>query len=48
MKYIVYNIENDTKVKLELYIDTLSNGKPTNGGIWKKVGELIDAGTWPS
>ena len=48
MKYIVYNIENDTKVKLELYIDTLSNGNPINSGIWTKVGEIIDAGNWPS
>jgi len=48
MKYIVYNMENNTKVKLELYIDTLSNGNPINGGIWTKVGEIIDAGNWPS
>ncbi len=48
MKYIVYNIDKNTKVKLELYIDTLSNGNPLNGGVWIKVGETIDKGYWPS
>ena len=48
MKYIVYNLENNTKVKLELYIDTLSNGNLVNGGVWTKVGEIIDVGNWPS
>ncbi|WP_299255303.1 T9SS type A sorting domain-containing protein [uncultured Cytophaga sp.] len=46
MKYIVTNIENNTKVKLEVYIDSTSNGNPTNGGNWVKVGEVIDAGNW--
>ncbi|WP_028978373.1 hypothetical protein [Sporocytophaga myxococcoides] len=48
MKYVVYNIENNSKVKLELYIDTLSDGNPVNGGIWEKVGELTDEGNWPA
>jgi hypothetical protein len=48
MKYLVYNIENDTKVKLELYIDSISSGTITNGGAWKKVGEVVDNGDWPS
>jgi hypothetical protein len=52
MKFITYNIENDKKVKLELYIDTVSdvsNGKaPLNGGHWELVGAMIDSGSnWP-
>jgi len=48
MKYIIYNIESNSKVKLELYIDTLSDGNPVNGGFWEKVGEVTDAGNWPA
>lgn len=48
MKYLVYNILGDTKVKLQLYIDSVSNGSPQNGGHWEKVGEVIDAGHWRS
>jgi hypothetical protein len=48
MKYIITNIENNTKVRLEVYIDSTSNGNPVNGGNWKKVGEVIDAGSWPA
>lgn len=48
MKYIIYNIENNTKVKLEVYIDSVSNGNPVNGGHWEKVGEVTDAGSWPA
>ncbi len=47
MKYIIYNIENNTKVKMEVYIDSVSNGNPKNGGVWVKVGEVIDQGNWP-
>lgn len=47
MKYLIYNIENDTKVKMEVYIDSVSNGNPENGGIWIKVGEVTDQGNWP-
>ena len=47
MKYLTYNIENNTKVKLELYIDSISNGTPVNGGHWEKVFELVDEGNWP-
>jgi hypothetical protein len=46
MKYLCYNIENNAKVKLELYIDSVSNGNPQNGGHWEKVGEVIDEGSW--
>jgi hypothetical protein len=48
MKYLCYNIQNNTKVKLELYIDSVSNGKPNNGGYWEKVGEVVDEGNWPA
>ncbi|MEN9354903.1 MAG: hypothetical protein RL318_2228, partial [Fibrobacterota bacterium] len=48
MKYIVRNIDNDAHVKLELYIDTVSNGTPVNGGMWQKVGAVVDSGTWSS
>jgi hypothetical protein len=48
MKYLVYNIENNTKVKLELYIDSTTNGTAYNGGVWHKVGEAIDKGDWPA
>ncbi|HEX2958936.1 MAG TPA: hypothetical protein VHO70_19030 [Chitinispirillaceae bacterium] len=48
MKYIVYNIDSNTKVKLELYIDSTSGGNITDGGVWKKVGEVIDTKDWPT
>jgi hypothetical protein len=48
MKYLAYNIDNNTKVKLELYIDSTTGGTITNGGAWKKVGEAIDNGDWPA
>lgn len=47
MKFVVYNINNKS-VKLELYIDSVSNGNPLNGGIWKMVGSVIDSGNWPA
>jgi hypothetical protein len=48
MKYLCYNLENNAKAKLELYIDSVSNAKPQSGGHWEKVGEVIDDGNWPS
>jgi len=48
MKFLVYNIMNNTQVKLELYIDSVSNGDPQDGVCWEKVGEVIDSGAWPS
>ena len=48
MKYLVYNIDNDSKVKLELFIDSTTNGEATDGGKWEKVGEVIDDGNWPA
>ncbi len=47
MKFICYNMENDSKVKLELYIDSLSQGIMENFAGWEKVGEVIDDGNWP-
>ncbi len=46
MKFIAYNFNNDTNVKLELYIDNTSNGDVTNGGEWTLVGEKVDDGSW--
>jgi hypothetical protein len=48
MKYVVYNVNNNSAVKLELYIDSVSNGEPLNGGNWELVGAIIDSGSWPS
>lgn len=42
MKFIVYNI-TDVSVKLELYIDSTSNGEPASAK-WEKVGEALDEG----
>jgi hypothetical protein len=51
MKFIVYNIDNDTHVKLETYIDTVSDvagGPPAQGGHWDFVGAMVDSGSnWP-
>lgn len=46
MKYLAYNIENNTKVKLELWIDDTSNGDVSNGGEWRLLGEYVDDGNW--
>jgi len=48
MKYIAYDLEPGMSVRLELYIDSVSNGQPTNGGHWEKVGVVTDSGTWTS
>ena len=44
MKYCIYNIDNNTHVKLEMYLDLTSDG--ANGGIWEKVLEYVDDGNW--
>jgi hypothetical protein len=41
-KAIVYNYDNNSKVKLESYVDTQNEGK----GPYVKVHEKIDDGTW--
>jgi hypothetical protein len=51
MKFIVYNVENladlaglpSYSVRLELYIDSTSNGEPASAK-WEKVGEALDEG----
>jgi len=51
MKFIVFNVDNNTRVKLETYIDSVSdvtNGPPQQGGHWELVGSMIDSGSnWP-
>ena len=44
MKYILINLANDTKVRLMVYIDSVSNGVPQNA-VWKLVGNITDDGT---
>jgi len=46
MKYLAYNIDNNSHVKLELYIDSVSNGTPIGGGHWEHVGTVVDSGTF--
>jgi len=46
MKFIAYNINNDSQVKLELYIDNTSDGDVSSGGDWTLVAEIIDEGNW--
>ena len=41
-KAIVYNFDNDSKVKLESFVDTKNEGK----GPYVKVHEKIDEGKW--
>ncbi len=48
MKYVVYNVNSNSAVRLELYIDSVSNGNPLNGGHWEMVGTVTDSGNWPS
>lgn len=47
MKFLVYNVDGGTHVKLEAYIDTVSdvsNSAPLNGGNWDLLGSMIDDG----
>lgn len=48
MKYIVYDLDPGKSVRLELYIDSVSDGQPVAGGQWEKVGAVTDSGTWTS
>jgi GH18 family chitinase len=45
-KYCCYNIENNSKVKLEIWLDEVSGGDPSNfnRNNWVKVFEIIDDG----
>ena len=45
MKYILTNINNNTQVHLQVYIDSTSNGNVSNGGNWVLVGDIIDTGS---
>ncbi len=44
VKFCVYNINNDTNVKLELYVDKTSGG--ANGGVWELAVSTTDSGSW--
>lgn len=41
VKYVIRNMDNNTKVKLELYRD-MTNG--SNGGSWEKITDFVDDG----
>lgn len=45
MKYILINENNNTTVRLRVFIDSTSNGNPINGGDWQLVGDISDIGT---
>jgi hypothetical protein len=47
MKFIAYNIDDNSKVRLELYIDSSSWGY-SGKELWEPVGTVIDSGNWPS
>jgi len=47
MKFLAYNVDGGAHVRLETYIDTVSDvgsGPPADGGHWEKVGEMVDDG----
>lgn len=47
LKYLSYNVPGRTDaVKLELHVDTASGGDPAQGGVWRKVAEIVDDGSW--
>jgi len=45
MKYILVNVNNNTDVRLRVYIDSVSSGNSVDGGVWTLVGDIIDDGT---
>ncbi|MDB5102901.1 MAG: type protein [Fibrobacteres bacterium] len=48
MKFLVYNLEDGAQVRLELYIDSVSDvstAAPVDGGHWSLVGAVTDDGT---
>lgn len=48
MKYLVRDLAGSAGVRLELWIDSASNGRPTDGGKWELVGSVVDSGGWKS
>jgi hypothetical protein len=48
MKYLAWDLPGRNAVHLELWIDSTSNGTPTNGGNWALVGSVVDSGQWAS
>ncbi|MBN2738999.1 MAG: hypothetical protein JXR70_18615 [Spirochaetales bacterium] len=46
VKFCVYNVRNDSQVKLELYVDRASGG--SEGGNWELAIETVDDGSWQS
>lgn len=48
MKYLAWDLSGAHAVHLELWIDSTSNGSPTDGGKWEKVGSVVDSGQWTS
>ncbi len=45
MKYILTNVNNNTGVRLQVYVDSTSNGNNATGGEWVLVGDVTDDGT---
>lgn len=48
MKFLAYNVDGGAHVRLETYIDTVSDvtaAPPANGGHWDLVGSMVDDGT---
>ena len=39
-KVVMYNIDNDSKVKMEIWLDKNANN------VWEKVNEFTDSGSW--
>jgi hypothetical protein len=49
MKYIVYDLDSShARVRLELYIDSVTGADPTKGDHWERVGRVVDSGQWAS
>jgi hypothetical protein len=48
MKFLAYNLEDGTRVRLEAYLDTISDveaAAPAGGGTWSLVGAMTDDGS---
>lgn len=47
MKFLAYNVDGGAHVRLETYVDTVSDvsgGPPAGGGHWEPVGAMVDDG----